>query len=188
MRNTVKILTAGTLAFSLMIGTAFADGTVNGPKFELKASQLVVKAGTTFTVAVNLKNVQDLGAFQFKVKVEGVPGAKVESIVLDTQNADYPLTTGALNAVDAKGNRAGGAAMNGGKDVVSGHIGTVTISVPANTPASKLAISLDANKNETFLRDSAAGAINLAQPTAPIYVRVGDVAVQKKGSRKSSDR
>lgn len=168
MRNMVRILTVGALVGWLSGGLAYADGAA-GATFKVIATQKVVAPGATFTVEVRLENVFDLGAYQFMMKLSGgeQSSLSVKSIVINKNQQDYVLGAAqSIAAVDKKQNRVGGVLMNGGMDVASGSVATVTIQAPKKPGTYYVNV---AEGQETFLRDSTA---------VPIPVLIGkDVTI-----------
>ena len=176
MRNMVRILTAGVLVGCLSGGLAYADGAA-GAKFKVTATQKVVAPGATFTVEVRLENVTDLGAYQFMMKLSN---GTVKDIALNKTQQDYVLgSANSLGAFDAKQNRAGAVLMNGGKDVVSGSVATVTLQAPKKLGTFHVNV---AEGQETFLRDSSA---------VPIPVVIGKdwtITVSDRATPSSRDK
>ena len=181
MRNMVRILTAGALIVCLSVRLAYADGAAV-PTFKVTALQKVVAPGETFTVEVRLVNVTDLGAYQFMMKLSGGERGSltVKGIVINKNQQDYVLGTAqAIAAVDEQQNRAGGVLMNGGKDVVSGSVATVTLQAPKKLGTFHVNV---AEGQETFLRDSSA---------VPIPVVIGKdwtITVSDRATPSSRDK
>lgn len=155
MRNMVKILTVGALVGWLSGGLAYAEGE-GGAEFYVVGTQKLVQPGATFTVEVRLSNADNVGAFQFMMKVgSGAKGSlAVKNIVLNKEHPDYVLGAAeSLGAFDAQQNRAGGVLMVGGMDVVSGTVATVTLQAPKKQGTYHVGLAAG---QETFLRDSSA--------------------------------
>ncbi|MCH7993970.1 MAG: hypothetical protein IIB57_05945 [Planctomycetes bacterium] len=176
MRNMVRILTVGALVGWLSGGLAYADGAAVAT-FKVIALQKVVAPGETFTVEVRLENVTDLGAYQFMMKLSN---GTVKDIALSKTQQDYVFgSANSIGAFDAKQNRAGAVLMNGGKDVVSGSVATVTLQAPKKLGTFHVNV---AEGQETFLRDSSA---------VPIPVVIGKdwtITVSDRATPSSRDK
>lgn len=185
MRNVMKLLAAGTLVVCLSVGLVYADGAVAPTTLDVKALQKTMLPGGTGTFEIYLKNVNDLGAFQVKMKLDGgtTGSLRITKIEIEKRRPDFVFGSAeALTAVDESGWRVGGVRITGGQDIVEPAI-VATVTVQASRDAAgTFQVGLNKGEDHTFLRNSNAVAISF------VFGEVATVTILNSAEPSSRDK